>query len=194
MKLHRVKYFLLIFLFLFTACDLLSTRQAETPNTSRDNFLPATSPEILFSNLTNSFKDKVVENYIACFSDPAYTDKQFNFVPTSSASVIYAAFSNWDLSSEQGYFSNLVNTLPETTPIILSLSQLGSTQYSDSAVYDFSYVLNTNFSSENISSTYQGNLKFTVVLDNRQQWVISGWIDFEKNGSPSWSELKGRMY
>jgi len=194
MKLHRVKYFLLIFLFLFTACDLLSTRQAETPNTSRDNFLPATSPEILFSNLTNSFKDKVVENYIACFSDPAYTDKQFNFVPTSSASVIYAAFSNWDLSSERGYFSNLVNTLPETTPIILSLSQLGSTQYSDSAVYDFSYVLNTNFSSENISSTYQGNLKFTVVLDNRQQWVISGWIDFEKNGSPSWSELKGRMY
>jgi hypothetical protein len=194
MKFRIAKYYLLLFLFLFSACDLLSTRQAEPPNASRDNFLPATSPEILFSNLTNSFKDKVVENYIACFSDPAYTDKAFNFVPTSSASVIYAAFSNWDLSSERGYFSNLVNTLPETTPIILSLSQLGSTQYSDSAVYDFSYVLNTNFSSENISPTYQGNLKFTVVLDNRQQWVISRWIDFEKTGSPSWSELKGRMY
>ncbi len=194
MRLSGAKYYLLVFLFVLTACDLLSTREAETPNASRDNFLPATSPEILFSNLTNSFKDKVVENYIACFSDPAYTDKQFNFVPTSSASVIYAAFSNWDLSSERGYFSNLVNTLPENTPIILSLSQLGSTQYSDSAVYDFSYILNTNFSSENISPIYQGNLKFTVVLDNRQQWVISRWIDFEKNGYFSWSELKGRMY
>ncbi len=195
MKKKFAKYFLIIFvgIFLFS-CDLLTTREAEVPNSSRDNFLPATSPEILFSNFTNSFKDKVVENYLACLADPAYTDKVFEFIPTASASVIYAAFSNWDLTSERGYFSNLVNTLPSETPVLISLSELGSTQYPDSAVYDFAYVINTNFSSENLSATYEGNLKFTLILDSRQQWVISKWIDYEKSGKPSWSELKGRMY
>ncbi len=194
MKKRAGKYFVIVLLFLLTSCDLLSTREAELPNTSRDNFLPATSPEILFSNLTNAFKDKIVENYMACLADPAFTEKKFSFVPTVSASAIFAAFANWDLTSERGYFTNLINTIPEHTPIILSLSELGSSQYPDSTVFDFSYVLNTNFSSENISSTYEGNLKFTLILDSRQQWVIYRWADYEQSGKTSWSELKGRMY
>ncbi len=195
MKIGAIKYFVIFLFALFlSSCDLISTREAEPPNTSRNNFLPATSPEILFTNLTNSFKDKVAENYIACFADPAFTEKQFTFVPTVSASAIFAAFANWDLTSERGYFTNLVNTLPPQTPVILSLSELGSSQYPDSSVYDFSYVINTNFSSENISETYEGNLKFTLILDSRQQWVIFRWVDYEQAGKPSWSELKGRMY
>jgi hypothetical protein len=188
------KYIVLLLMFLFASCDFLQTRDAEEPNTSRDDFLPSTSPEILFQNLTNAFKNKVTENYISCFVDPAYTNKTFNFVPTASASVIYPVFQNWDLNSERDYFNSLVNILPKETPIILSLTQLGYTQYGDSAVYDFSYLINLNFENENLSPTYQGNLKFTIVLDSRQQWVISKWIDFEQDGLPSWSELKGRSY
>ena len=195
MKSEAVKYFVILLLSVFlSSCDLITTRDAEPPNTSRNNYLPATSPEILFTNLTNSFKDKVVENYIACLADPAFTDKQFTFVPSVSASAIFAAFANWDLTSERGYFTNLVNTLPAQTPIILSLSELGNSQYPDSSVYEFSYVINTNFSSENVSETYEGNLKFTLILDSRQQWVIYRWVDYEQSGKLSWSELKGRMY
>ncbi len=183
-----------LLLLLITACDFLSTREAEEPNSTRDDFLPSTSPEILFQNLTNAFKNKVTENYISCFVDPSYTNKPFVFVPTASASIIYSVFQNWDLNSERDYFNSLINVLPKETPIILSLSQLGNTQYGDSAVYDFSYVLNLNYENENLVSVYQGNLKFTIVLDARQQWVISRWIDFEQEGMSSWSELKGRSY
>ncbi len=192
----KIKYYFLI-LFLFVAavsCDFLQTREAEPPNTTRDDFLPSTSPEILFSNLTNAFKNKVTENYLACFVSPAFTDKQFRFVPTASASVIYSVFQNWDLNSERDYFTSLINMLPEGTPIILSLNKLGYTQYADSAVYDFSYVINLNYENENLAPVYQGNLKFTIVLDSRQQWVISRWVDYEKQNYPSWSELKGRSY
>ncbi len=189
-----VKYGVLLILFMLSACEFLQTRDAEEPNTTRDDFMPSTSPEILFRNLTNAFKNKVTENYLACFVDPSFTDKPFVFVPTASASVIYSVFQNWDLNSERDYFTSLTNALPKETPIILSLSQLGYAQYGDSAVYDFSYVINLNYENENLAPTYQGNLKFTIVLDARQQWVISRWVDFEQEGMPSWSELKGRSY
>ncbi len=180
--------------FTFSACDFLQTRQAEEPNRTRDDFLPSTTPEILFQNLTNAFKNKVTENYLACLVDPSFSEKQFVFIPTASASVIYPVFQNWNLNSERDYFNALTNALPQETPVILSLTQLGYTQYGDSAVYDFSYVINLNYESESFSPIYQGNLKFTIILDQRRQWVISRWIDFEKDEYPSWSELKGRSY
>jgi len=188
------KIFLIVSVIFLSSCEFLQTRDAETPNTTRDDFLPATSPQILFENLKNSFKNKVTENYISCFVDASFSSKQFVFVPTASASVIFPVFQNWNLNSERDYFNSLVNTLPNETPIILSLSELGETQYGDSAVFDFSYTINLNYENENLANVYQGNLKFTVVLDSRQQWVISRWIDFEQDAMPSWSDLKGRSY
>ncbi len=52
------RYFILLFIAFLMSCDLISTRDAEQPNTQGSDFIPATTPDILFLNLIGSFKRK----------------------------------------------------------------------------------------------------------------------------------------
>ena len=54
-KLKRIILFSLIFL---SGCDFLTTRNAEEPDIGRSSFVVATTPEQLFINLTDSFREK----------------------------------------------------------------------------------------------------------------------------------------
>ncbi len=187
------RLFIILTLFLFS-CDLLTTREPESPDTRRTSYLPATTPDILLLNLKNSLKEKVLENYMACFVDNSYTPLPFIFLPSSESVASFPTLATWDLTAEQQYFNNLIIGTKKDIPIILDLQNESKTTMGDSAIYQYDYIISLTPSNENIKNSYRGNLIFYIYLDSRNQWVISKWEDFNLNNNPTWSALKGSLY
>jgi len=186
---------LLIILSLFlSSCDLLTTREPELPDTQRTSYIPATTPDILFLNLKNSFKEKVLENYMASFVDISYTPRPFIFIPSSETVASFPTLASWDITAEQQYFNNLIVNTKEDVPIILDLQNEIKNTMGDSAVYQYDYILSLTPVGEQIHNSYRGNLIFNIYLDSRNQWVISRWEDFKLGENPTWSQLKGALY
>ncbi|MBI9073417.1 MAG: hypothetical protein JEY94_17575 [Melioribacteraceae bacterium] len=187
-----MKKFIIIFItFIFVSCNLVSTRDPEIPSNNRSNFEVAATPEILFNNLRNSFSDKVVENYIACFVDVSFSDKEFIFEP---AIEVASQFSNWNLDSEENYFKNIISIVDEESPIFLNLIETDSQLEGESADYFFDYEIIINSEDKRIVDSFKGSTHFKIYLDSRQHWVIANWRDYQSENNVSWSELKGRFY
>ena len=182
-----------IILLSFVSCDLLTTRTPEPPNSGRSEQITAVTPEQLFENLQNSFKEKFLDNYLTCLVDTIYLNKKFVFIPAPTAASQYPVLSNWDLNSEKQYFNNLISQTKKDVPIVLTLTQTASNVFGDSAFYQFDYSLIVPFNGSEESTTYSGLCKFSVYLDNSNKWVIVRWEDVAQNDKPSWSQLKGRF-
>lgn len=188
---------ILIVLFSFTACDLFTTRDAETPDQSRSNFQPAVEPSIVIENLKNSLSDKNVQNYIACFVDSLFAEKRFSFSASSEALSLYQIFlQGWGLSEERRYFSSVINKVSVDFPISLGLSDENITNFSgDSLIYSASYTINVPVPfGDPFPQTYEGSLQFNMLRDSRSEYVIYYWKDIKSGVLPSWSELKGSSY
>jgi len=179
---------------LISGCDLLQTRDAQSPNQPRSNYQQAVSPEILISNLINSFKDKDVQNYTSCLVDTSFSTARFHFSPSSGAVVQYPFLSSsWSIRDEEQYFNNVITKVTEGSQITLSLTSEQYSPQGDSLIYSATYSLNIpNDQSE--PKDYQGDLRFTMIRDNRSVWVIYYWQDTKSTNLPSWSELKGKFY
>ena len=188
----KKKYLILILMFL-SGCDLLSTRDPEEPNTPRSDYLPAISPDILFSNMQNAFEEKIIENYMASFVDPAFISIPFIFIPSAGATAVFPNLSDWNINAERQYFNNLITATIPNLPITLSLENEIKNTFGDSAVYQFDYEISIPVNDESIPKEYKGSLIFNIYLDVQNQWVISRWQDIKSSENPSWSELKGRF-
>jgi hypothetical protein len=183
-------------MFFLAGCDIFSTREAEEPNQPRSNFIPAVTPDDLISNFKNSLSDLNVENYLACFTDSAFSNRQFRFAPSSIAiSQFPIMASGWGKREEQQYFLNMKNKIPEEKQITLNFFdiQLSSTQ-GDSTIYTASYSLNVPHNEEVIPLVFEGELSFSMNRDSRAVWTIHLWRDSRSSEFSSWSELKGRFY
>jgi hypothetical protein len=190
----KLAYLYIILLIAFSGCDLLQTRDAESPNQPRSTYQQAVTTEILISNLINSMKDKDVQNYINCFVDSSFSTAKFQFSASSGAVSQYPFLSaNWTVRDEETYFNNLINKVSEGSPITLSLTNEQYSPQGDSLIYTATYSINVpNDQSE--PKDYQGDLRFTMIRDSRSIWVIYFWQDTKSTDLPSWSELKGRFY
>ena len=188
------KIIIILLIVSITGCDLFTNRDPEDPDAARSNYLPATTLDILFSNLKNSLQEKVLENYMASFIDPSFISLPFIFIPSSEAVVKFPSLVDWNLSAERQYFNNLINTTQQSTPIILDLQNEIKNTTGDSAVFQYDYTLTLSSTNENIPSVYKGNVKFYVFLDSRNQWAIGRWEDIKIGNNTSWSELKGALY
>ena len=119
---------------LLSACDILSTRDPEPPSTGGSSFIPATSPELVTSNLRGAIAEKNVENYMRCLVDTLSSQRSFQFVPTGSALGRYpSAFAQWTLQSERTWLSSLLALTPQNAATALSLDGAFSVVVSDSA-------------------------------------------------------------
>lgn len=181
----------ILLIILFVGCDIIDTRDPEKPSTKRSNFEIASTPEILFNNLRNSFSDKVVENYLMCFADPSFSTNEYVFEP---AIEVASQFSNWSLQQEEDYFNNLKSIVEEDSPIFLTLNETDSQREGESADYFFDYEIIINSEDKRIIDSFKGSAHFKIELDSRQQWVITVWKDYQIDENVSWSELKGRFY
>jgi hypothetical protein len=190
-----MKYIALITLiFVCVSCDLFTTRSPETPNTQGNGNIPATTPDILFSNLKTSISSKVLENYLACLVDTTYLKKRFRFFPSSGSTSQYPVLNGWNYDSERQYFKNLIAYSKSGQTVSLSLINNSVTQLGDSAIYQIDYTLSFQSNDTNLTGDYKGSLQFKIFLDSRNQWVIAEWNDYKKENLQSWSELKGKLY
>lgn len=185
---------ILTFQILISGCELFTTREAEMPDQGRSNFQQATEPEIVISNLKNSFSDKNVQNYLACFVDTSFSSRKYFFQPSSEAvSQFPFLLDNWDLSDEQRYFNSLIASVQKDFPLTLLMNDEKYTRSGDTVIYSSTYFINLSISQPSIS-IYQGSLQFYMLNDARSVWVIYYWQDIKLPDLPSWSELKGSYY
>ncbi len=178
----------------FAGCDLIQTRNAESPNQPRSNYEQAVTPQILISNLVNSFEDKDVQNYINCLVDSSFSEKKFLFSPSSGALSQYPfLITDWNIKNEELYLQNLISKVSQESPITLSLTNELYSPQGDTLLYTATYSINVP-NEESEPKDYQGDLRFNMVRDNRSVWVIYFWQDTKSTALPSWSELKGKFY
>ena len=180
--------------FSLISCDLLSTRTPENPDTQRTTYVPATTPDLLFLNLKNSLKEKVLENYFSSFVDLSFSPIPFVFVPSTESVASFPTLATWDLPAEKQYFNNLISKTKDNIPIILDLQNENKNTTGESAVYQYEYIISLTPSDDNLSDSYRGSVRFTINLDSRNQWVITKWEDFKVGSNPTWSDLKGVLY
>lgn len=190
-----ITFYLIIVLISLSACDLFKTREPEDPDQNRANFQPPKEPSIVIQNLVNSFADKNTQNYIACFIDTIFTDKEFVFIPSSEAASIYGfLLQDWGIDDERQYFNSVITKVPKEFPVNLTFSdETYSSASGDTITYTANYFLNIPHNSTE-PKNYSGNLQFNMVRDNKSDWSIYFWKDTRSSNLPSWSELKGIFY
>ena len=187
---------LIFIMLLFSAisCDIFETRDAESPDQSRSNYLPATSPEILIQNLINSFADKDVVNYQNTFVT-GLSNRIFTFIPSSTAlSRFQNLWPTWNIDDEVQYFNNTKTSVPDELPISLSLSKSPDSFsiFGDSLKYNSEYFISVpQRNSEPL--IFQGNLELSMEIVSTV-WLVYFWKDNAVEDNPSWSDLKGSTY
>lgn len=183
--------FLLVIGFNLISCDLLTTRDAEDPDQGRSSYVIATTGDQLFTNLKNSFTEKVLKDYESSFVDSSFLSLPYIFTPSSEAIFKYSILSEWELEDESAYFQRLINEIGENDKIIVSLQLLSSSSSGDSESRNYNYSISIPKINESTSSIYEGNAFFKIDRDENSQWVITEWTDTRTGDNPSWSELKG---
>jgi hypothetical protein len=187
----KVVLLISIALTFFYGCDIFSTRDAEKPSQPTTNLPQAFERETLINNFILSYRDKLIQDYLNCFSDSLFTGKGFTFIASSEAASQFPALNDWDLRSEENYFRNIESAAGDV-PITLLLSSSNFSQQGDSVIYTASYSLTVPFTDPGVPQNYQGDLIFHIFRDNSLIWKIFYWQDFKSGDLPSWSELKGR--
>ena len=190
-----MKHFFAIFVLIsLTACDIFETRNAEDPEESRSNYTTPSEPEILIQNLINSFSDKDANNYVKSFTDPAFSNKTFFFLPTSSALQTWSnIWTDWNVDKEFQYFQNLMTAVPEDLPVTLSFNSEIYNFLGDSLNYTAQYFISVPQLND-APLNYGGNINLSMVRDMRDTWAIYFWQDNAISDSQSWSDLKGTNY
>jgi hypothetical protein len=188
------KIIIIFVLLSLNSCDIFNTRDAEDPEDNRSNYTPPSERKILIQNLVNSFSDKDANNYVKSFTDPAFSNKPFFFLPTSSALQTWSnLWIDWNVDKEFQYFQNLVTAAPEDLPVTLSFTNEIYSPLGDSSNYTAEYSISVpQLNAESLN--YRGNVKFGMVRDMRDTWAIYFWQDNAISDSQSWSDLKGTSY
>ncbi|MBE0644958.1 MAG: hypothetical protein IH600_12820 [Bacteroidetes bacterium] len=176
------------------ACGLFETRDPEPPTSGSSTFVPATSPDIVLSNLENAVSEKNTENYVRCLVDTLNSERRILFIPTSSAAGRYAStFSDWSLQSERAWFAALKAFAPKDAPSYLNLNGSFAVIAADSAIYEAGYEMVFRHGVANVSETVRGTLQFVMHIDRNSVWSITRWTDISLPDETSWSDWKGRF-
>jgi hypothetical protein len=148
----------------------------------------------VIANLANAVTDKDLNNYLQCIVDTSLTTKNFVYTADISSQIQYPIFQNWQITNEKNYFLNLVNLTSLQNTSLLFYSNVTSNTYSDSAVYDMDYLLRFDHPKTTVSKTLSGKLRFVMVINSRNLWAISRWIDFKAvDSDTTWSVLKANF-
>ncbi|MDH4069289.1 MAG: hypothetical protein OEV30_02580 [Ignavibacteria bacterium] len=173
-------------------CGLFEPRDPEAPDQGGLDFVPATVPSVVISNLRNSIAQKNSDNYVRNFSDPAATGRPFVFTPSVEASSVYPNVREWTFMNEREYFQNLVAKADGFSSLTLTArdSVIGATE----ASYNYDYVLLFQHTdAATFPTTATGNLQFVLAPDAGNVWTIFSWNDFSTSEDVTWSAFKGRF-
>jgi len=179
--------------FIFLSCDLFETREAERPSASRENFPPATTPDVLLSNFTKAYKVEDESAYTACFIESDVPGQSYFFYPASGARESYPVFSDaWGNEEEGRFFKNLISKIPANSSISCVFLDSNSVNYGDSVLFTAKYSVIVPL--QNSTLSYSGQLEMKFSVDDRLLWKIKSWNDIKTGTSQTWSDMKGYYY
>ena len=192
MAVFRTSAVISLSLFCIT-CNLFETRDPEEPSESSFNYVPATVPSIVLSNLQNAIAQKSIENYMSNFSDSTVTNRRFTFTPSPEASAQYPNIRSWSYTDEREYFQNLIATAIANGFSSLLLTAKDSLITPDEANYNFDYIFTFEHTDPGFLTTAGGHLQFIMATDQSGIWTIYQWNDFETTADITWSSFKGKF-
>ncbi len=184
------------FFLVFAGCGIFDTREPDSPSQTSSSYLPPTEPAIVFTNMTNAFRDLNAVNYARAFADSSTANRNYSFEPTPQARLRYGAvFVNWTRQSEQQFFENTKSKVPSgTVPSLEFLTLVAQSIQSDSAQYEATYRLNIPHTQSNIPKEARGRAIFSMVADKSRNWVIWRWVDIAiAQNDFTWSDFKGEF-
>ena len=192
MKRTAVIMLALYFALSFYSCAL---RNAELPVTSRNTFVPPTSPDLVMVNLQFSVIEKDINNYIACFVDTNYSLRKYTYTPDVVSGIQYPTlFRFWNLSSEKTYFTSLLSLTDPTSASNLFFSNSELNSFGDTAFFDADYLLHVDHQKNSVAKTLKGKIRLILSSDSRNLWSIHRWIDIQSISSDTtWSVLKANF-
>lgn len=189
---------IILFPLFITSCDLFGTRNPEQPETNGTGYIPPTSYDVVIENLKNSIKEKNLNNYLLCLSDSSFTGvSKFKFIADPQISAQFQGiFSEWDINSEEKFFTSMISSVLEETKPILNFTDSGYESFNDSIIFNGTYYLSINFSDEQSEKNYSGNTRIVLKRSTSGFWYITSWYDFQANDSNlfSWSYLKSKYF
>jgi hypothetical protein len=181
-----------VFAVLFSGCDLLQTREPEKPSGgSASTFLPPTTHDIVITNLQAAVREKNVENYRRCLVDSNFSDKQFEFSPTSEAQLRHEqVFSGWSVGSEVRYFERLTQSRPSGISQLDFSGAVVTNQSAEEVVFTAKYHLIFQHLESSIGEEARGSIQMHIARDKRSEWSIYRWIDVRDTSETTWSDIK----
>jgi hypothetical protein len=171
-----------------------STREPEPPQINATpqavNSLQ-NHPDSLFTKIKYAFKEKNVNYYLDCLSDPTRWNIQYTFIPHQHEITRLVA---WNRQDEYNYFYGIINdenTISFDLQIfnIQDWTLVGASQ--DTMQSRFSYEIVLNF--KNKQEYYKGRSIFKIFRSPQSLWYIYYWEDLQLEASQTegtWSTLK----
>jgi hypothetical protein len=201
-KIEMRRYLWIIFIagvILFSCKNPFKIRNSPAPSGPRGTFNPPTSPETVIQNLYYAYTEKIIDNYIICFSD------SFIFsAPEDSLEAISQnrpeLFWNWNLSVERNVTNALFNLYTSGSKRLVILLSKNPDQPDVSG--DSSAVLYRNYTiyfydvslGEPLIGTAQGNSTFYLKESSYDLWNIYFWEDRPLlTGGLDWADLKAQF-
>jgi hypothetical protein len=194
---NTIHFIFFLSLLILNSCDLFKTRNPQEPEDNSISFLPATSPNILFSNFTQSFVGLNTENYYDCFVKiDNYFAYDYTFLPEPNALARFSGvFSQWNAQSERTFLIGLKSNIEKGFKPELIWSNGNYEAISpDSAIYLSEYQLQI-FSQKKLEY-YSGIARLSFIRSNNGIWYIKTWQDISTNQSDTsktWSILKAQI-
>ena len=180
-------YCLLLTSYVFLAsCDLFSPRTPDPPIDEAGTFVQPDTPDQVIENVRNAVAELNAQNYRRSFAD------ELEFAPTPEAEASAPSIWNgWGVQEEESYFRALASAARLTSGNELrlndpTLSAVDAARFT----FDATYLLTVNHRKQDLPSTLQGRLVWTIVQGSDGLWRISEWSDRSIGDAPSWSDLK----
>jgi hypothetical protein len=175
------------------ACGVFDTREPDPPTQTSSTFTPPTEPAIVFSNMTNAFREMNAVNYVRSFADSATASRNYQFEPTAQARLRYATvFSHWTRQSEQQFFENAKARVTAGSASLEFSSLVAQSIQSDSALYEATYKLTIPHNVSSLPRAASGRALYYLIADQSRSWVIWRWVDIAiAQNDTTWSDLKG---
>ena len=185
---------------IFSGCkNPFKTRSSAAPTGPRGTWNPPTTPETVIQNLYNAYTEKIIDNYVMCFSD--------SFVFSAPEDSIEAIgqnqperFWNWNLAVERnvtfGVF-NLYSSSSKRYVLILDKNPdqpdvKGDTNailYRNYLIYLYDYD-----KAEPLVGVVRGSSTFYLRQSAYDFWIIYFWVDRPLlTGEYDWAKFKSQF-
>lgn len=182
--------FLCIIIFVFVACGVFETREAEPPDQGGSAlFQQPDRPEVVILNLQNAIQNMNTVNYMRSINE-----ESFEFTPSSLASDSNPdVWVNWSSEDENIYFNNMRAATQNLSGHSLQVQNQERTTLPDGderITADYVLTVNHNRPPQVLPSVAQGRFLMDMTQGDDGLWSISGWTDESAGSEITWSDFK----